>query len=89
MALKKRHLLGRQLMQPGLSPGTLVAPEGAIQSTMYVFAYNSTDMIEMPMQTPGDIVPLLQKWDVVWVNITGLGNIGYIFVRVKVDVHAS
>ena len=78
MALKRGQMLKQRREPPGSSPGMLVAPEGATQTSLYAFAYNNKDFIETPLQTPGDIVPLLQKWDVVWVNVTGLSNVAVI-----------
>lgn len=44
------------------------------QPELSVIAYNKTDHIEETITSPDDIQTLLEKWEVVWINMDGVGT---------------
>src|SRR3982751_1354007 len=59
---------------PGTAPGTLVVPHGAPFPKINVIAYSPDDLSETEIRDPGELVPLLKKWPMVWINVDGLGS---------------
>jgi magnesium transporter len=70
--LKARLL--RKNRKQGQLPGTLEAPKGALQPRMQVFAYDVDHLEEKEVESISEIAALRQKWPMVWVNVSGLGD---------------
>jgi len=68
-ALKKRT-------PPGASPGTLVADPSAVKTKIDLIAYGSSDFVETDISRPEEIIPFKNKGLLLWVNISGLGDVG-------------
>ena len=71
--MKARLLRGNRPKQ-GAAPGTLVAPEGAMQPGIHVFAFDADALEEKDLSSPQDIKPYLKKWPLIWINVNGLGD---------------
>lgn len=69
----KARLLRKNRKQ-GQLPGTLEAPKGALQPRMYAFAYDVDNLEEKEVSSIAEIAALRQKWPMVWVNVSGLGD---------------
>lgn len=62
-------------IHPGLPPGTLVAEPDAAETDITVFAYDETNIVEQTVTDTSKLAALHGKWDVIWINIEGLGNV--------------
>ena len=60
--------------QPGRAPGTLDIDPDAPRPVIRVFAYGPDAYEEREIANPSDLLPFLEKWPVVWVNVFGLGD---------------
>lgn len=49
-------------------------PEGAVPPRITLIACNADTMIEEEIETVEEIRPHLKKWDVLWINVDGLGS---------------
>ncbi len=58
-----------------VAPGTLIEPEGAPEPVISIMAYDRTQLVELTLKDPDDIRSLLDRYDVVWVNVDGLGDV--------------
>jgi len=56
------------------SPGTLVEPEDAPPPVMTLVAYDQQQLVERNLDKPEDIPPFLDAYQVVWINVDGLGD---------------
>ena len=62
--------------RPGLPPGTLVAPPGAVTpSAVHLIHYTADSLEERDLPAVGDIAPYVGKSGVTWLNVDGLGNV--------------
>lgn len=59
---------------PGSAPGLLIRPEDAEEMVITVIAYNKDDQFEACITDTEEIRPLLEKWQNVWINVDGLGD---------------
>jgi len=72
----RRHIPKiRRATAPGAAPGALVADPKAPKPTIEVFAYGPDAYIEHQNTTPATVRGLLGHWPVVWVNVSGLGDV--------------
>ena len=79
MKEKKRKRRGhgaivRQCIAPGALPGTLQIRPGAGRPQVRVMAYSPSEYVELEVEHPEQIAPLLDKWTVVWVDVEGFGD---------------
>lgn len=75
MPRKKKHTRLRHHDKPGMPPGTITAPEGALAPVITVMAYNDAELVESTITAVSEIPAYLEKWQVTWINIDGLGSI--------------
>lgn len=75
--MNKRHRLFSQekVAHQAVAPGTLIEPEGAPEPVISVMAYDQTRLVERTLDGPEDIQPLLGQYQVLWVNVNGLGDV--------------
>jgi len=74
MSRRNRLFSKKKLDYQGVSPGTLVEPEGARAPVVSVIAYDREQLLEQPLEKPADIPALLERFRVVWINVDGLGD---------------
>jgi magnesium transporter len=72
---KKRRKSLHRRTKPGAAPGTLIADPEALRSVVDVVCYNSQTYLERPLTEITEIPSLLENWNVVWININGLGDL--------------
>lgn len=65
----------RHIGKPGAQPGTLEARADAAKTRIEVFAYGPGDLAEHAVSTAQDIEKLRAQSPVLWVNVTGLGDV--------------
>jgi magnesium transporter len=63
--------------KPGAEPGTVVVhPDLALLPVkIFVVAYNETELLEKSIEDIDEVQPLLEKFPLTWVNVSGLGNL--------------
>lgn len=66
---KRKKARGR-----GTAPGTITVDPQAPKSVMRAISYGPGGIIDQPLKHPDDILPLLAKWPVTWLNVDGLGD---------------
>ena len=59
---------------PGAAPGTATKPEEEFESTLQVIAFSNGDYAEKENVDPDEIPGFLQKFQVTWIHVHGLGN---------------
>ncbi len=59
---------------PGTAPGTLVTSESALPCVIRAIAYNETDLVEVNIEDPDQLKPLMEQWKMIWINVDGLGT---------------
>ncbi|HBR70031.1 MAG TPA: magnesium and cobalt transport protein CorA [Rhodospirillaceae bacterium] len=74
----KAKLLRKHKHRPGRAPGQIEAPEGAVPSVVTMFAYDLDRLEEVQGPSPDKIRELLKNWPLVWVNVSGLADVGLI-----------
>ncbi len=74
----KTKLLSRQGYKPGGAPGTLEAPEGALAPEAQIICYGPENLEEIAFGSVEDIPALLDKWPLVWINVSGLADVNLI-----------
>jgi magnesium transporter len=60
---------------PGAPPGTLVADPNALPTKLHVIAYTPEDLVDEKPEDPARLKALLEKYSVVWLNVTGLADV--------------
>ncbi len=73
--LKSRR---KQRYVTGLPPGTLLSHPAAEVTRLDVIAYGPTEISEVSIQSVSELVPLIQKFPVTWLNVSGLKNVDVI-----------
>lgn len=68
-----RPKVGRRT-KVGAKPGTLAIDKKAEKPKIEAICYNKDRCETVSIESPGDIEPLLDKWNCVWVNVWGLGD---------------
>lgn len=69
------RIVDRQISAP---PGTLVAQADSQQSICQVIAYGPDKITELPCESMSDLRDIGKGHDVVWVNVTGLGDVEFL-----------
>jgi len=64
----------RRRTKPGTRPGTIVVLPDARPTTIRIMAYDKDRLIEEAIEKPVELREYLNKWPVVWVDVTGLGS---------------
>jgi len=64
----------RKVVNQAAPPGTLIEPEGAPEPVVSVVAYDQTRLVERTLRDPDELPALLREYQVVWVNVNGLGD---------------
>ena len=64
----------RRQTTPGAMPGTMIAPPDAVKTRASVICYSESEIHEQPLTDLGQLVDLLERWPVTWVNIDGLSD---------------
>jgi magnesium transporter len=59
---------------PGAAPGTLAIDPDMPPPEMDVIAFDANDIIERRIKDPDEIDGYLDKWDMVWFNVDGVGD---------------
>ena len=75
--LSKRLNVKQHRSKPGSAPGTMVPHSDFLNTPVeiMVMAFNATDLLEKTIQEPDEIIPILNNYKMVWINVCGLGNI--------------
>jgi magnesium transporter len=68
----------RRRMAPGTKPGTLAIAPDAQSTSIRVMAYDKDRLLEQEVEDPRDLQQLLNDWPVVWVDVVGLGDEGWL-----------
>ena len=71
MSKKRRRF--RRKTNPGAPPGTFVVQDG-LDTLIHVIGYSPSDVQEFDCDSFAQCRELAEGFDVVWVNVTGLGN---------------
>ncbi|GJL84397.1 MAG: magnesium transport protein CorA [Micavibrio sp.] len=74
----KARLLSQKGYKPGNAPGALDAPEGALDPVAQIICYDPENLEEIEFTSIDDIPALLKKWPLVWINVSGLADVGLI-----------
>jgi magnesium transporter len=61
--------------QPGAPPGTVVSHHPH-DTTIHVFGYSATKVKEFEVRSFAEAKKIADQFDVVWIDVVGLGNIG-------------
>ncbi len=73
---RKRKLLHiRRRSRPGAPPGTMQVDPQADRTTIRAIGYSASDFVELAELPVSGILPLLHKWPVVWLDVSGLGSL--------------
>ena len=64
----------RRQTEPGAMPGTMISPLDASPTRVSVICYSETEILEQPVTDLGQLVDLLERWPVTWVNVDGLSD---------------
>jgi magnesium transporter len=59
---------------PGTPPGTLVSHPGASAPVIKVIGYGPEGVEAVTVADPTELGPLRGRWDVLWVDVTGVGD---------------
>jgi magnesium transporter len=76
--VKPRHLRTfKRLSKIGSEPGTLTVHQDTVQLEVKLLltAFNTTELIELELSKPEDIIPYLQKYPMIWLSVYGLGDL--------------
>jgi magnesium transporter len=73
-ALPKKRRRRKRARGRGTAPGTITVDPQAPKSVMRAISYGPGGIIDQPLKHPDDILPLLAKWPVTWLNVDGLGD---------------
>jgi magnesium transporter len=63
---------------PGTPPGTLVVDPEAPRPSIEIIAYGPDRILEQKIIDPESIRSFLQGWPVIWINVTGLGDVSIV-----------
>ncbi|MBI5362908.1 MAG: magnesium/cobalt transporter CorA [Planctomycetes bacterium] len=74
-AASRRKRKSRRRAPPGASPGTLVADPHAPKPVLSVLAWTPEECIERAVARPADVRALLATHTVVWLDVSGLGDV--------------
>lgn len=69
-----RRLVQRRVT-PGSAPGTLEPDPREMRTTLRVLAYGPAGFMEREVDSVAEIVPLLEQWPVVWIDVDGFGDL--------------
>jgi magnesium transporter len=75
---RARELTGLPQVSPGLAPGTLIAPPGALPPETEVICYRADEVHRQRVGDLSELQPLLARWPLVWVHVAGLGDANHI-----------
>jgi magnesium transporter len=73
---KGKHRAFQRRSEPGAPPGTIRVDPSAPKPRVQVIAYGPDQMIEQKVEDPEELRPLLEKWQVSWINVDGFGDVG-------------
>lgn len=59
---------------PGMPPGTITPPPGAMKPVVRLMAYDKDELAEVMITSAEEVRPYLKKWPVIWVDVDGLGD---------------
>jgi len=76
--LRKNLLRTRRKTTPGAPPGTLATHPEALQTKVYLMAFNVDNVVEKEITQTSQIKEFLHKWENVWVHVSGLRDINII-----------
>ncbi|MDI9613785.1 MAG: magnesium/cobalt transporter CorA [Acidobacteriota bacterium] len=60
---------------PGSAPGTLIPDPEAARTRVRITAYDPERVLEKDINDIGEIRTVLEQWPVVWIQVTGLGDL--------------
>lgn len=88
-AIKLTHAklrLRHHRSKPGSEPGTISqhADLAKVPVTLTVVAFNDKEIIEQQLNSPEEILPLLSKYTMTWLNICGLGDLDVLSKVIKI-----
>ncbi len=71
-----RHVMQHR-SKPGAEPGSMVVhPDLALLPVkIFVIAFNETELVEKTITDLNEVEPLLEKFPITWLNVSGLGNL--------------
>ncbi len=79
MSRRNRHRphgsIPRRRALPGSPPGTLIPDPDAAKTQVRIIAYGPERVLEKEIEDIGEIRAVLGQWPVVWVQVTGLGDL--------------
>ncbi len=59
---------------PGAAPGTLTVEPDSVAPVMRVVAFGADELTEQKISDPAELVDLIERFDVTWLNVDGLGD---------------
>ena len=71
---KRRRRESYPLVPPGTPPGTVIVDPEASRPTIRVLAYGADEVVEQTLSDPHDVLEVLNKQTVTWVDVEGLGD---------------
>jgi magnesium transporter len=74
MSRRQRLFSKRKVTHAPASPGTLVAPEGAMPPAVSVMAYDAERLVERELASSDDLASLSAEFPMLWIDVTGLGD---------------
>ncbi len=64
--------------EPGAPPGTIVPDPNAPRCDLHLIAYDAQEHVELRIDDPREIPPLLERYPVTWVHVESVGDAGMI-----------
>lgn len=71
---RKRPDFYKRQNPPGTPPGTLCIPEGAAKPIIRLMAYSENELIEKTVENTDELLTLLGRYPVTWVDVDGFGD---------------
>ncbi len=64
----------RRKLPLGHRPGSIAVDPQAPRPVLRAIGYGPDGIDDRPLQRPADVLPLLRRWPMVWLNVDGLGD---------------
>jgi magnesium transporter len=87
LTMSKRKNRFYRRTKPGAPPGTIIG-ENADGTSIHVIGYSENDVKEHDCHSFADVKRIAEDYQVVWVNVIGLGNVGLLHEFAKLfNIH--
>lgn len=75
MSSRRKSLTFSRRTLAGAPPGTLTAAKNALPVSIRIIAYSETELVDRLDASVDDIAVLRQQYPLIWVDVTGLGDV--------------